>query len=454
MEVYQNPKGHEFGLFTLYEEIKKLSTRNTRWLRGIAENNAIPPASIISELKSLYEKWLEIWLLDYNNWIQKERIGGSDVCPSISIFVELCRTHFILKFKQIKEESQKVLESQDLNQNLSILFAMKSLEYFDTHRSDFKWEVPIFQFKQSDIINALIILTEKLNQIPWAARGELTQAADILYTRNAVFFCTASSTDILDVKAMRVEVPGQPMRPNVDYLTFTSIYFNAIQRRLFYADLYKPMDQPRYPDEAVKRVKEWVEKDLCSILDVDQFDEFWKASYEESYHFPGDSEWFVYKYPDVPPQTGPILDCFRKDYSKKYYADYRVSMDVVLASVDVNSHTGYGARIFVINVVNNYIFSHLGYPFRDSCVIENENLEKKDFKFIRNAVPYIVQVFSRYCCYYKKQVYYTDSLYETLTCWFYLLKIHYHSTALDVNLSELVDWLIDGKKRENVITIY
>jgi len=240
--------------------------------------------------------------------------------------------------------------------------------------------------------------------------------------------------------------------PNRHYLTFCSIYFHAIQRRIFYFD--KVRKEKIDVDKAmVKRVEEWI-SDVVDSLGNEGFEDCYAKACEEAYNFPGDREWFKYRYPNLPAQTGPILDCFRKKYSERYYMDYRASKESVLGVIDQASHSGHAARIFVLNAIDQYMKTQFSIPWRDGLVIDNVSLEGSQIKLYRNKAPYLFQVFSRHWVYDRASVYPCDSIYESLAIWMYLLKYRYRSCAFGVSLERLISKIVDNAQKKSFTAVY
>jgi hypothetical protein len=444
-EILKNPKGREYGYVELYKAIDEWSQFNKRVLETILAGNPDIANITLKRLKDYHAKWLEALIIDYSFFSTQEDMDGVSVMPSVSIFVELCRSHFLITYPRIIEESENVKRTQDLKQDLLILFSMKKTDHFPTNREEIKWELPVMQFKQSDIINLLVLITEKLDSLPHGARPELVRVLEACYTRNSVLFCEPSDNDTLDVEKMRLRrEPEGNYRPNYHYMCFVTIYFIQCYRRLYYSEIIAPLHVSISPG-AHERVRAWVEKEVCTYLG-DSFGEIWHQSYEEAYRFPGDYAWFELVYPKLKPQPGPVLECFRMYYAKSLYTSYRLSIETVMGSVELETQTGHAARLFVINAIDRYMQTRYNLEWKDRFVVKNEDLEGAETRLIRNQAPFLVQVLSRYVVYHDGRVVYTDSLYETLTYWFQLLKTKYK----DDLFPDLTVRLIDGKEKPTI----
>jgi len=191
----------------------------------------------------------------------------------------------------------------------------------------------------------------------------------------------------------------------------------------------------------------FVERDIK--IGSENFEEDYAKACEEGYSFPGDLEWFRFRFTDIPPQTGPMLDCFRKDLAKQFYTNYRVSQEVVMSAAQQSSHSGHASRIFIFNLFDQYMRIHYKIPWKDAVLITNSALSKSENEkklFSKKSAPLLVQVFSKFWVYYDKKVYMTDDIYEAISYWMYLLKVNCGGKLFGVDLNELIFkiWGRDG----------
>jgi len=354
-------------------------------------------------------------------------------CISASIFMELSRSNFICMYRTIMDESNQIQEEIKRHgvpkQDYSILWSLDKATHVYVPNSS----LAIMSFKQSNVMDTLLMLTERLDSLPFEAFDELKMVVKLLYTRNGVFFCQ-ETPNLLDRETMR-----DGNRINRDYAIFCSIYFHALFRRMYYYELLERIEIHHGDGEMVR---EWVTDDVCKALGAEGFEDCFQRSCEEAYAFPGDLEWFAYRYPNLPKQTGPILGCFRPEYAKRYYTDYRLSKEAVLSAVQQPTHAGHCARLFVINAVDQYMKIHYSVPWKDGLVIPNNGMEGAQTKLFRNDAPYLVQVLSRYSVYHDRKIYSSNCLYETIAMWMRLLKLHYASQIYErTDLKDLLDRL-------------
>jgi hypothetical protein len=266
------------------------------------------------------------------------------------------------------------------------------------------------------------MITEKIDQLPSIAVSETRNLFRLLYIRHCQL--------IFQIEITR------------DYLTFATIYFVAIHRRFFYWDLI-PQKSFVIPEGSLDRCRRWIEKDVYGQMTDENFDDIYKKTYEEdaAYKFPGDLDWYNYRYPDLPNfQIAPILGCFRKELMQKYFSEYRISKETLLDSVNQNSHTGHCARLFMFNAIDQYMSIAMNMKWKDALVISNGMLESSSKELLREfgvTVPYFVQLFSRYCVYDVGNIYVTDNFYESLIIWLSLIRDK-------KNWGNLIDKIIKG----------
>lgn len=406
-------KNHRLGFNNVFTHIlKPWSKQNTYYLQKIVDKKEV---QVKIETKNTFTHNYEAFIVDYNGWSAK-----TSKYFSVNIFIELSRSNFLIMYNEILQESNEIKNLTELpTKDYKVLWSMKKSKYF-SESSD----IAIMMYKQSDIVKMLFLLTEKIDQLPFDSVEEVEHIVKLLYTRNGIFFCQDNiDENIADAK----------MTP-LEYATFSSIYFHAIQRRLFYYGIIskEPISIP------FEKCKKWIETEVCAGLGTDGFEDCYAKSCEESYHFPGDDEWFKQRYPEAPVQTGPILDCFRKEMAKKYFTDYRSSLESVLAVYNQPTHQGQCSRTFIINALEQYMKIHYSIPWKEGVVIKNDAIEGSKRKLFRKSEPYIVQVYSRFCVYDDSKIYPCDDLYQTFAYWVDTLKRKHGGKLFGVDLESLV----------------
>ncbi len=458
-EILKDPRGHRYMNYQFHTILNQWSMHNAYYISCILEGKLLNE-NIIEELRKLHDAKLELFISDYNGWssvltIKKPEEEEREIDPaqlelliskmtfeedshiirhtlSADIFIELSRTHFLIMHRTIIEESDQVLQSGNVGGLKVVWWSMNNTVHLGSRSSKLDCKLPIMSYKQSDIMNALLMLTEVIDQLPIEALPEVKHVLLLLYTRNSVFFCDKVPVSILD--SMK-DAEGYPTR---DYMTFCATYFHVVQRRIYYAENIKRHEIGKLTTHC----KKWFEIDACNNLGSDGFEDEYNKACEEAYQFPGDLEWFTYRYPDLSVQTGPILDCFRKELAKQYCTNYRVSKEVLIASLQLASHTGQCARLFFLNTIDQYMKVQFSIPWKDGIVVKNCDLEKTSGKLLRNGAPYIVQIFSRFWVYQKGEVYCSDDILQVFAYWLLVVKRDYGGKVFGTDLTKLINKVI------------
>lgn len=442
-EILQHPMGYREGIKFYHTVIGALAKRNMQLLLALTQDKQIESVS------ERFSEWLEQYIVDYPTWGQIRKETKRSIASYM--FCEILRLRFISQFTNIKEETRALTgktEAEVNKEDYTILWSTRFTEFFAASEPD----TPVFRYTQSQVMDALLYITKELNNIPHTAYHELKKFVEILFTRCGVFFCDTCGPDVLDVVNMvstRRESGGEEVQlsPNYDFLMFCTIYFYAVSRRLFYFELV-PKRFPPFniiTPQQILHCKEWIEVDLCSNMGSDVFEKTYNEAVEASYQFSGDFEWFKYRNPDQQALTGPILDCFREEQSKEYYLQYRISKETALSQINMHSHLGHTARLFVFTVIDQYFQNQYDMSWRDLVVVDINNFTTKQDVIMRDYVPYMVQMFSRHTCYVKGELYVCDDFYENLTMWFYFLKTLYDSKLFSTPIDATVDRILNGK---------
>lgn len=440
----------KYQFFRFHEDIDKWAKENYKSLCTLSS-----PNMDLTALKTEYNYWYEKLLSDYKFYSEvKDFPDGIRYMQASFIFVELSRSFFLFNYAQVIKESA-ILKVNENAENLLITWKFNQTKHFES--LNITWDKPVFRFTQTEIITGILMLTEHLNLIPYEGLADLKEAVKILYLRNAIFFCEEMRPEMLDsTEEFITKSPtGNPgmLTPNREYQTFCTIYFHAVFRRIFYGELIAPLNHKLYMNEAIERCKKWIAEEVCPSLGIDGFEALYDKSYEEAYQFPGDLEWFKYRYPDQATYIGPILDCFRKEYSKKYYGEHRTSIESVLGTFGLNNHTGLCSYYFIINAVNQYFKTSCQFDWRECVFVDNDALEASEKQILRSKVPYMVQYFSKYYCFDKEhdKIYISDCIYSSIVYWMYILKVYYSGYCLTYNCNEIIEKIIDGKVENKIV---
>lgn len=446
MEVLNHPGGWRYGYYELHTKLLDWAQKNQELLNA---SELTDPQRI--ELKRLHAHWLEYLIMDYQTWAQvRETEDAIKTLPTVSlvIFAELSRSHYLIvreSLQQDLEESQSMFGVFGENQ---YTYTLAKTTFF-TPVSNLDWNKPVLKYTMQEVVYALLMLTEQLNHLPFAALQETQGLLEFLYTRHSMFVCQKQPAEVLDVVYFVAD--GQPNR---DYLMFASIYFHAVQRRLFYSKLIPTRHVAAQP-EALARCEAWFEKEVLHPMSGETFDTLYAAACEESYVFPGDKEWFTYRHPDRPNhQLSSVLECFRGDIVRKFASEYRLSKETIFSQLNQNTHTGYCAKIFGLHAIENYVKNHIAsdLEWKEAVTITNEMIEGNDTRLMREMeTPYFLQMFSHFYVYHVSHIYISDNFCESFVIWLSLINRKDKKT---VRWHGLIDKILYNKEEQHTNVIY
>lgn len=436
-----------------YQRIQAFAAHLTKLLNKLDNLTEDELASV----SILYKRYFETFVEDYQSYNEIYTADGVRGTKAMHLFVELSRAHFILQYARLKKERAILLESQKENPSFLVTYSLK------TCKSDF-WqqndnEKSILDYNQEEIMDMLLMLTKRANEMPF--EKDCVQDFEMLvlavFTRNSIFFCQSCSIESLNLDNMRSKLPVSYCPtgyvPNRDYMIFVTIYFNALQRRLYYySQMSRNIQQVAVEPELTKKCEDWVRKTVVKNMGSEGFEDTYMATCEECFRFSGDKEWFGYRYPGRPLTLGPLLDCIRPAEAKAYFIAYKVTLEPVLdAAVGRNDHQGYRSRQFVLNAIDQYIRAQYNTPWLDAVMIVNESIERSSDKLCKTLCPCLLQVLSDFWVYSGGKIYPTSNIYETIVTWFKVLKEEYRCRLFRVDLSPLVNLILFKKVEQDEV---
>lgn len=425
-EVYCHPvEDYRSQMSNMYHRLSQWGLLNTRLIANIPQEVSLPH---VERLRSLWSEWLETFLVDFLN----------DQQLQVHIFVELCRSNFLIHYNDLMEE-QRQIESGRVAPSSS---GEQSYRFLFKREGEQK---TVFSYTQGDIMSSLLEITVKILYCRQENVQALREYTEILMLRHGLLFCQENGPGVLDVAHM---YDAERKRPHVDYAYFSAIYFRAILRRFFFKDLFElvsPLEMVReWVEDAtrldhVKSVERWFEGEVCNSLGADGYDETYKAACELAYVFPGDLQWFRYREPGNVENVQTILGVIRKPLADRFASEGVISKQVVLAAMNADDHQGHCARMFLLLAVGQYMQTFYEFDWYEAVVVTNEKLESVDYKFYREKSPTLVQRFSFFEVCHRGRVVNTDSIYETLAVWFLIVKHVYQSHIFEYDLTRCVE---------------
>lgn len=416
-----------------------------------------------AHIKYLYNEWEKCMIENSSVLNEPKRYGEMRTTLGASIFVELSRLHIILWYNKLRNEQKQVISEKSIpsrNQQ-SDYFTLWSLNVTNSEfwtkipfPEELDWNLPVFKYTQLQIIAAVNMLCEVMNDLgdPSGKYNECTKEFldffRVLFTRNALFLCQASCPlDILNDIDMRefIDVEETMCRPNVDYFVWCSIYFGSIMRRIYYWTKLRKNemdDVPQVYKGEIDNCQEWL-IELVDLLGNDGYEDCYIETCTEAYTIPGDLEWFTFKYPTKQPVLGSILFELRPQLRKRFQEDQHLSKETVLQKTK-HTYTVFMCRInaiFVLNTIDVHM-RNMGIQWKNAVLVEQEGIELSHWKLSRPLCPVILQVFSRYVVYNKLHYTVCDDIYEAIILWFKILRYEYDDMLFGRRLTDVIDKLV------------
>ena len=429
----------------VYTNINNISKYLTEILNTLDNNHNL------SDIQRFYDNYLECFVEDYHTLGKHEAIGNKRGSTAMHIFVELSRACFILKYRQLMKEKQMVINHVEQTDQLLVVFSLKKC------KSDFWYsdnDKNIFVYNQDEIIDLLLLLTKRIVEMPYnqSTLSDFKRIILALFTRNSVFFCQTCSETALNVEDMRSKYSDNEYIFNRDYAMFCTIYFNQLFRRLhYYKQIEKNINNPL--DIDCTSVKQWVRSELCDALGVEGVEDTYALACDQTYDYPGDDEWFKYKFVERAAEKGSILDCIRPAQAQLYFSPNVISLDPILNAADGfrADQQGVMARLFVLMAVDQRFRSVYGIPWLQCVLVKNHQIEYSRIKLQKHHFPCLVQVLCGFWVYTKGQFYPTNNIYKTIYTWFYILRRDYNCKLLRIDLSEQTKKLLDSPEQNKGI---
>ena len=448
----------------LATRIRALSKYNKRLLARLSRGR--PLNENRAKLQKLYNDWQATMVVHGSLLNEAKRLNdGSRTTFNASIFGEISRLHFIIHFKQLQDEQERVLHEGRLpdveeRRDMLTLLALRDTRsqlWMDAPLPDsIDWETPIFKYSQSQVLAVVEWLCTVMHDVGSLSDDvyvlehedsalDFLQLFRVLLTRNAVFLIQrALPAETLDLEDMRRECKKNPglFSVNSEYVLWCSCYFGAIIRRIYYWEALRENTIPPSPEftiseEMVERCRQFI-REVAEGFSTDAYEECYVDSCSESYTIPGDMEWFLYKFPTKQKGIGTILYEVRPEMNKRYQKEKHVSVSTVLTSSTLTLPRYFmrTSQLFVLNALDTYLRTY-NIQWRDACVVANDGIELSHWKLTHPTCPVILQVFSRYWVYSRAEYIPTDDIYMAISLWFRILHLDYDDHLFSVSLTEV-----------------
>ena len=429
----------------IYEDIRNISYVLHRFLMLLP---AEIPARDIRALQRFYERYTAYFIEDYIVLSKMYRQGTKCGSIAMHIFVELSRAHWVLTYKTLYDEKQAILDNVEFEQTPMQLFSFSNClsEFWRTDDT-----TPIFKFGQAEIIQAVLMLTRRVNEMPYETNtmNDFRLLAHILYTRNCIFFCQTCTLSSLNMEGMYDTIADGQYVANRNYYMLCTIYFNCLMRRLYYYDniVKKTIDIGD-----CTQIENWIENDVCQLMGVEGIEDVYALVCDKVFEYPGDASWFYYKYPSLPQTKSKVLDCIRPEQAKLYLGANILTKDPIIAATKGfrPDRRGLSSRMFVLYAIDQWFRATYAVRWLNAVRIDNDKIEQCGDKMRLNKFPCLLQLISGYWVYSHGVVYPTNNIYQTVYTWFYILRRDYDSKLLRIDLSTQINKLFGGQVEEPV----
>jgi len=435
---------HRRGHLLMYQKLRQVAAK----LYILLQSDHLQQRDL-NEMQRFHDNYLTCFVQDYPIISTHYRLGTKGGSLAMHIFMELSRAHWLLSYKKLADEKHTILNSAAVLDNVPMqLFSLSNCASEFWQSTD---KLSIFKYGQREVIDALLMMTRRINEMPFQedTLDDFRKLVHILYTRNSVFCCQTCSLAALNVEEMRDELPDGQYVANRDYINLCSIYFNCLFRRLYYFDkLSDNIEVVVLPDDSAECIEHWVEADICHSLGTEGIEDTYAMACDRSFDFPGDEEWFKYKYPARPSEKGPILDCIRPVQAKMYFSAGMITKDPILAAAHGfrADHQGVSARLFVLMAVDQWFRSVYGAQWLNAVLINNSDIEISDVKLRKCKFPCLLQVLTGFWVYSRGKIYPTNNIYQTVYMWFYILQRDYSGKLLQIDLSAQLKTLLTSRQ--------
>lgn len=373
----------------------RLILKATRVVLEKYNNDESPTKHQLQFIRSKYSRVLEEFLaMEYD---QKR------VCIQ---FMCLARMLFVLEYPRISKETEcLVTDSVETNPDFVVSKCMK--EGNDT---------PIICFKQSESVDAVKLLSKKM-----CFAEDLTEECRILFVRMGGLTCEAVTLDILDIEDMR-----QPSKLDNYYFVsesfkiYCAIYFRAILG--YYRNV--KLHESKFSNVCVcsnETIETFFEKEICAKISSPMLLQIFRRVCVQAYTFPGDKEWYEYKYPNSPYIFMEALEKIRPLLAKEYRLECSQSIETIIYKTKVNKGlTGQCCRLFVLGVFGHYldVIYHIRF-WEKRVVFYNNELNSRELlvKMRRGDLPLIINNLSQFCVYWRGQTWKSKNIYTILNMW-------------------------------------
>jgi hypothetical protein len=469
--------------------ITKMGRRTSKALKKILQDGE----NISWAERDMFRDTMDAWQAYLVENFRLKEVGKINMLPvgpdrtqvpssfAMQIYWEICRMKVIVHKEDLPNMVEWTLADRP---ELKILLKKAGEVVADD-------EIGILLYTQEEIKAVIFNLVEVLNTIPYLA--SFREFFDLVELKCATFFCQTMPGTIVNDETFRTIV-GKRVDPNATkkrkinetsinsmleddedeeeedddeslnrctfnrlFWVFCTNYVTQIRRRFHYESLFPVANLDRsplsyIPDGSIERLKMWCHN-LADGL-ADNFDERYKDSCRQAYNFPGDAEWFFFRYPHMSKTVEAQVKKLRAKTAVEFFAQANVSRGSALA----RTHASYPSILFVLDLLDRYFRIFKQLKWRDGYVIENGSVEDCFEKLSTSHEPFLVQVFSSYWVYLggrKGKILIVNDIYAAICLWLVCVRKTRTSAKLPpdtllggIDISDVANRILSPKEEE------
>lgn len=432
-----------------------------------------------SVLEGIYHEWYRHLIHEHAALCTMERctLGKSGIefvhIKQANVMTEMFRLQTLLHINQWIKEQDTLCDMDTVPEDPSQFDILWSLSMTksriwleDDWKQDGLWTMPIIQYTQRHVVDALHYICERLLDMPTDEDSvvDFKQFTRLLMGRIGQFCCTYSTQDVLNVETMRTVMEDDRVRINREFIIFTSTYCFQLLYKIDVYNMFWPkrmvlgeeLDMPNM-EEQTENVRQWIYDVVCKDMRNESFESCYYNVIKLAYNVPGDYDWYRYKYPAMPTNQGTMLQELRPLLFRWYGSEDRGDAHTLWISAD-RYRMGFVGRQFIVTVLDDYLKNFYKLSWEKYVIVQDHllNRENQFSKMFSEPTPLLIQVMSRFWVYDNASwpqdqcyVWPTDSIYEAIAVWFHILVTRYHGRCMELDLNELIKSVFEHIEKKN-----
>jgi hypothetical protein len=314
------------------------------------------------------------------------------------------------------------------------------------------WFRMISSFTQRNLYDAVMLLTEKINDYPYD--DQIVRLIHALLSRYGALCLQPADVRVFDIPRYRNEFKKDLYRPNREFNAWAGVYFYELIQRVHYWERMTvlPIDQVtddaliNMTDQHVQSLRERI-LHMCKEMGQNEFYALHSQSVAENYKFPGDEIFGHFLHSDGEINLGDLLLELRPErQAPRFFSEKRLDTSTVVESIlRAETHL---ERLCVLNLIDRYFLIENDFKWRDACVIDQSGIEGSHNKLVESTVPCLVHIFSRPVMNHLFHTFESDDIYEVIVAWLLTIKYKKNGYLMRQDISKQIDFLIGGENMQ------